>query len=101
VWPGGFGRLRALASSRLISGTVSGMSPGSAGGGAPGLAGGGGGAGVVPERRGGDGADRQGGHDQDNVAQDRGVGPGLALVQAEAALGELEALPPAISARRP
>ena len=48
------------------------------------------GVGPVPELGGGDGADREGGHDQHDVAQDRGVEPGLALVQAEAALGELE-----------
>lgn len=45
----------------------------------------------VPELGGGDGADREGGDDQDNVPQDRGIEPGLALVQAEAALLELEA----------
>ena len=39
---------------------------------------------------GGDGADRQGGHDQHGVARDRGVEPGLALVQAEAVLAELK-----------
>jgi hypothetical protein len=50
------------------------------------------GVGAVPEHRGGDGADREGGHDQDEVAQDRGVEPGLALVQPEAALPELEGL---------
>ena len=41
-------------------------------------------AGAVPELGGGDGADRQGGHDQHGVTQDRGVEPGLALVQAAA-----------------
>jgi hypothetical protein len=39
------------------------------------------GVGAVPEHRGGDSADRKGGHDQDEVAQDRGVEAGLALVQ--------------------
>src|SRR6185437_1142994 len=48
-------------------------------------------AGALPELGGGDGADREGGQDQDGVAEDRGVEAGLALVQAEAALGELEA----------
>jgi hypothetical protein len=42
------------------------------------------GIGAVPELRGGHGADGQGGHDQHGVAQDRGVQPGLALVQAQA-----------------
>ena len=50
------------------------------------------GVGAVPQLRGGDGADGQGGHDQHGVRQDRGVEAGLALVQAEAALAELEAL---------
>jgi hypothetical protein len=45
----------------------------------------------VPELGGGDRADRQGGHDQHGVPEDRGVEPGLALVQAEAALSGLEA----------
>jgi len=49
-------------------------------------------AGPVSEAGGCDRADRQGGHDQHDMAEDRGVEPGLALVQAEAALGELEAL---------
>jgi hypothetical protein len=40
------------------------------------------GIGAVPQLGGGDGADRQGGHDQDDVPQDRGVEPDLALVQA-------------------
>ena len=48
------------------------------------------GIGAVAEQGGGDGADRQGGHDQHGVAGDRGVEPGLALVQAEAVLPELE-----------
>jgi hypothetical protein len=50
------------------------------------------GIGAVPQLGGGDGADRQGGHDQDDVPQDRGVEPDLALVQAEAAFSQLEAL---------
>jgi hypothetical protein len=50
------------------------------------------GIGAVPELGGGDGADGQGGHDEHDVAQDRGVEPGLALVQAEAVLPELEIL---------
>jgi hypothetical protein len=49
------------------------------------------GAGPVPEPGGGNCADREGGHDEYEVAQDRGVEPGLALVQAEAALWEPEA----------
>ena len=39
-----------------------------------------------PEPGGGDGADGEGGHDQDEVAADRGVEAGLALVQAEVVL---------------
>ena len=50
------------------------------------------GIGAVAQQGGGDGADRQGGHDQHDVAGDRGVEPGLALVQAEAVLAELEIL---------
>jgi hypothetical protein len=49
------------------------------------------GAGAVPQLGGGDGADREGGHDQHGVPQDGGVEAGLALVQAEAALPELKA----------
>jgi hypothetical protein len=48
------------------------------------------GAGAVPELGGGDGADSEGGHDEHEVAADRGVEPRLALVQAEAVLAELE-----------
>jgi hypothetical protein len=48
------------------------------------------GIGAVAEQRSGHGADRQGGHDQHDVAGDRGVEPGLALVEAEAVLAELE-----------
>ena len=40
----------------------------------------------------GDGADGQGGHDQHGVPGDRGVEPGLALVQPEAALPRSEVL---------
>jgi hypothetical protein len=47
-------------------------------------------AGAGLEAGGGDGADGQGGHDEDEVAQDRGVQPCLALVQAEVVLAELE-----------
>jgi probable F420-dependent oxidoreductase len=47
---------------------------------------------AVFELGGSDGADRQGGHDQYEVAQDRGVQPCLALVEAEAVLPELEIL---------
>ena len=50
------------------------------------------GVGAVPELGGGDGADGQGGYDQHEVAQDRGVQARLALVQAEAVLAELESL---------
>jgi hypothetical protein len=35
-------------------------------------------------------ADSEGGHDEHEVAADRGVEPGLALVQAEVVLPELE-----------
>ena len=45
------------------------------------------GAGAVPEVGGGDGADGEGGHDEHEVAEDRGVEPCLALVQAEVILG--------------
>jgi len=58
---------------------------------------------AVAELGGGDGADRQGGHDQHGVPADRGVEAGLALVQAEAALPELEALlsrPPLMPVKR-
>jgi len=48
------------------------------------------GAGAVPELGGGDGADSEGGHDEYEVAADRGVEPRLALVQAEVVLPELE-----------
>ena len=50
------------------------------------------GVGAVPELRGDDGADRQGGHHKHEVAEDRGVKARLALVQAEVALSELEPL---------
>ena len=81
------------ASSRLISGMVSGISPGSAGGRLIGRGRGRGlGTGPGVQQRGGDGADRQGGHDEHDVAEDRGVEPDLGLVQAEAVLAELEIL---------
>ena len=48
------------------------------------------GTGAAAEQGGGDGADREGGHDQHDVAQDRGVEPRLALVQAEAVFPEFE-----------
>jgi hypothetical protein len=48
------------------------------------------GAGAVPEQGGGDGADRQGGHHQHEVAGDRCVQADLRLVQAEAVLAEFE-----------
>src|SRR5216683_1914054 len=50
------------------------------------------GIGAVLEQGGGDGADRQGGHDQDGVPGDRGVEPDLGLVQPEVVLAELEVL---------
>src|SRR5689334_11594149 len=48
------------------------------------------GAGAVPEQGGGDGADRQRGHDQHQVAGDRAVQACLALVEAEAVLAKFE-----------
>jgi hypothetical protein len=48
------------------------------------------GIGAVLELGGGDGADGQGGHHQHGVAGDRGVEPGLALVEPEAVLAERE-----------
>ena len=48
------------------------------------------GAGAAAELGGGDGADREGGHDEHSVAQDRGVEPDLRLVQAEAVLAEFK-----------
>ena len=47
--------------------------------------------GAVPEPGGSDGADCESGHDQHDMAQDCGVEPGLALVQAEAPFSQLEA----------
>ncbi len=44
------------------------------------------GIGAVAQQGGGDGADRQGGHDQHGVAGDRGVEANLRLIQAEAVL---------------
>ena len=61
------------------------------------------GIGAVPEPGGGDCADRQGGHDQHDVTLDRGVEPGLALVQAEAVLPGPEVLlnrPPLMPVKR-
>ena len=43
-----------------------------------------------PELGGGDGTGRERGHDEDEVAADRGVEAGLALVEAEVVLPELE-----------
>ena len=56
------------------------------------------GAGAVPELGGGDGADGEGGHDEHEVAADRGVEPRLALVQPETVLAEFESFfnPPPI-----
>ena len=48
------------------------------------------GTGVVARERSGDGADGQGGHDQDGVPEDRGVEADLALVEPEAVLAERE-----------
>src|SRR5579875_2102992 len=89
----GGGRAVRAASRRLISGMVSGVMPGSAGGGCSGLTGGGAWVSVRSRSKsGGDGANRQGGHHEHGVADDRGVQPGLALVQPEAVLSELEIL---------
>jgi len=74
AWPGG--RWRAAASRRLISGTVSGIIPGVfrrslvRGGGWRGL-----GIGTVFEQGGGDRTGGQGGHDERDVAGDRGRAP--------------------------
>jgi hypothetical protein len=58
--------------------------------------------GGVPELCSRDGADGEGGHDEHEMAADRGVEPGLALVQAEVVLPELESfLDGAISVLRP
>jgi hypothetical protein len=48
------------------------------------------GAGAAAQQGGGDGADGQGGHDQDGVPGDRGVQADLGLVEPEAVLPELE-----------
>ena len=57
------------------------------------------GVGAGAELGGGDGADGEGGHDQHGVAEDRGVEAGLALVETEVVLAELEVSPrPATSA---
>ena len=61
------------------------------------------GIGAVPELGGGDGADGEGGHDEHEVAADRGVEPGLALVEPEVVLPELEFFfnrPPLIPLKR-
>ena len=61
------------------------------------------GAGAVPELGGGDGADSEGGHDEHEVAADRGVEPCLALVQAEVVLSEFESFfnpPPMMPLKR-
>ncbi len=50
------------------------------------------GIGAVAEQGRGYGADGQGGHDQHRMAEDRGIEAGLALVQPEAVLAELEIL---------
>jgi hypothetical protein len=50
------------------------------------------GTGAVPELGGRDGADGQGGHDQDGVPGDRGVEPDLGLIQAEEVLAGPELL---------
>jgi hypothetical protein len=61
------------------------------------------GAGGVPEPGGGDGADGEGGHDEDEVAADRGVEAGLALVEAKIVFSELESFfsqPPVIPVKK-
>ena len=58
------------------------------------------GAGAAAQQGGGDSADGQGGHDQHGVPGDRGVAADLGLVQAEAALAELEAFLRLASAAR-
>jgi hypothetical protein len=47
------------------------------------------GIGAIFEQGGCGGADRQGGHDQHDATEDRGVQPGLALIQAEAVLADI------------
>jgi hypothetical protein len=47
--------------------------------------------GAAAQQCGGDGADGQGGHDQDGMAGERVIEADLGLVQAEAVLAELEA----------
>src|ERR1039457_3183182 len=59
--------------------------------------------GLVAEKSGGDGADREGGAGQDGVPGDRGVEPDLGLVQAELVLPELESFfnqPPLMPVKR-
>ena len=60
-------------------------------------------AGPVTQEGGGDGADREGGHDQDSVPGDRMVEPDLGLVQPELVLPELESFfnrPPLMPVKR-
>ena len=57
------------------------------------------GIGAVVEQGRGDCADRQGGHHQHEVAEDRGIEPGLGLVQAEAVLAASPAAELGVSAR--
>jgi hypothetical protein len=67
--------------------------PGSAGGGWLGVFGGGAWVSVRSFEEGsGEGADGQSGHDQHGMTGDRGVEPGLALIEAELVLAELEIL---------
>ena len=80
---------------RLISATVSGISPGSGGGGWSGRVGSGAGgrwrvAGGCCG--GGDRADGEGGHGQHGVAQQGGVAADLGVVESEVVLAELEVL---------
>ena len=75
--------------SRLISGTVNGISPGSSGGSWSALTGSGGAA-LVSRRLAVVTAQiAQGGHDQCQVPHDRGVQPDLGVVVAELVLPEL------------
>jgi hypothetical protein len=58
---------------------------------------------AVPELGGGGGAGRERDHDEDEVAADRGVEAGLALVEAEVVLAELESFfsrPPLMPMKR-
>ena len=86
------GLQEGAASRRLISGTVSGIMPGVGGRRLIGpdrwwrV-----GVGAVAQLGGGDGADGEGGHDEDGVAGDRVVEADLGLVEAEVVFAELEA----------